>query len=478
MTGEASNHNRHADTDVARPLEDAVAALRAELKTGAGAVPVLEVLAGLHEVLDRVDPAQVAPRQGADLVVVCDRIERVAAAAKGMAATRVAESSLWRRGGHRSPAHWMAATTGVTVAEATRLMQTAQLAETAPAEISDAISSGRVSNRKGAAIGRAATADPERGRGLLEQADTMSLTEIETEAARITAAASTETDEQRVARHHKARRLRTGVNADGMGWGSWLMPLAEHTRFMNRIGDASHTAFHTARQSGVHEPSEAYALDGLLALIDNADNAATTDSSDSADSDRGDSTASLGNGTQTNGTSTRRAKPGRTGRWGDAKIIIRVDLPVLARGRALPGELCEIAGHGPTPASTVWDMIDGGAFIAGILTNGTHITHIHHLGRHPTALQRTALQWATAGTCAIQGCDSVARLEIDHVADWAHTHRTELPHLAAVCGHHHDLKTHHGYTYGPTQPNGKRPLIPPDTRPPHTSDQPELFDTS
>jgi hypothetical protein len=37
-----------------------------------------------------------------------------------------------------------------------------------------------------------------------------------------------------------------------------------------------------------------------------------------------------------------------------------------------------------------------------------------------------------------------------------------------VCGHHHDLKTHHGYRFGPVGANGKRPLIPP-APPPDTS---------
>jgi hypothetical protein len=34
-----------------------------------------------------------------------------------------------------------------------------------------------------------------------------------------------------------------------------------------------------------------------------------------------------------------------------------------------------------------------------------------------------------------------------------------------VCGHHHDLKTHNGYRFGPLGPNGKRQLIAPDAQP-------------
>ena len=60
------------------------------------------------------------------------------------------------------------------------------------------------------------------------------------------------------------------------------------------------------------------------------------------------------------------------------------------------------------------------------------------------------------------------------MADWADTRITHLPQLASPCGHCHDLKTHHGYTFGPRLPSGKRRLIPPDESPPGGSDPPGL----
>jgi hypothetical protein len=137
--------------------------------------------------------------------------------------------------------------------------------------------------------------------------------------------------------------------------------------------------------------------------------------------------------------------------------------------------LCEIAGRGPIPVADAWRMIDGDAFIAAITTRGSEIDKVVHLGRKPTVLQRTALEWFSAGECSIEGCTSPAHIEIDHVADWAHTEITTLPDLASPCGHHHDLKTHNGYTFGPLLPSGKRKLIPPDgTDPPGDTDPPEL----
>jgi hypothetical protein len=165
---------------------------------------------------------------------------------------------------------------------------------------------------------------------------------------------------------------------------------------------------------------------------------------------------------------------------GHAKVIVRADLGALDRGHVELGELCEIAGHGPIPVADVWDMIDGAAFIAAILTEGTDIVALRHLGRRPTVLQRTVLEWETAGTCAVQGCTNTTRVEIDHVTDWADTHVTDIDHLAGICIHCHRKKTHQGFTLGPRLPNGQRQLHPPGHRtPPDEQDEQDgLFDTS
>ena len=72
-------------------------------------------------------------------------------------------------------------------------------------------------------------------------------------------------------------------------------------------------------------------------------------------------------------------------------------------------------------------MIDGDAFVAAVTTNGTEIDKVVHLGRKPTVLQKTALEWFSAGECSTEGCTNSARIEIDHVADWADTKITPAP---------------------------------------------------
>jgi hypothetical protein len=436
------------------------------LGVGVAARPLLDLLSALEVVVDAVDPGQVPARDAIDLVRVFDRISRVADGAKALAAGRVAESSLWAKGGHRSPAHWVARETGVGVGEAVRLLNLAEAVAAAPV-VQEALAKGVVSPRQASAAARAEQARPGEGRRLVAKAASVSVTELETEANRVIAAAASETAAEKAERLHKKRNLRTGVDADGMGYGHWLLEPLPHARLMALIDANKDAIFHDARRSGVRDTPEAYAADALAALADRPPRAGVdgvpggrhrVDGADRSD----DSDA-----------------------WSFAKVIVRVDATALDRGELAPGEVCEIAGQGPIPMADAWRMIDGDAFVAAVATDGTDIAKVVHLGRRPTVLQRTALEWMTAGTCVVEGCDSTARVEIDHVADWAGTKRTELPHLAAPCGHHHDLKTHHGYRVGPLLPSGKRRLIPPDAADPHelvgwdhpASEQAGLFDS-
>jgi hypothetical protein len=79
-----------------------------------------------------LDPARVDGRDAAALLEVFGQGERVCAAAKAVLARRVEETNVWRDGGHRSAAHWVAAATGDTVGAATRTLETARALEQLP----------------------------------------------------------------------------------------------------------------------------------------------------------------------------------------------------------------------------------------------------------------------------------------------------------------------------------------------------------
>jgi hypothetical protein len=408
------------------------------------------------------DPEVTGARDCVDLVGVFSALEHAASAGLALAARRVAQTNLWEHRGHRTAAHWLAAKTGMSVGDALRLLETAEVAEDAPATM-EALKNGDLSIPKARAVGKAEAADPDAGAELVDRAtsDGVSVREIEQDSARIVHAASGETEAERAEKIRRKRSFRIGSNGDGSSWFHGVGPTTDIARLEAAIRPLLNDIFQDARQEGRREPVDAYTFDALITL---------TEAGASSGPDR---TAVEG------GTGERDAKaaggsgdPGRSGgaartgdRHGHAKVIVRADLAALDRGRVEHGELCEIAGHGPIPVADVWDMIDGAAFIAGILTHGTDIVALRHLGRRPTVLQRTVLEWETAGTCAVQGCTNTTRTEIDHVDPWAHTHTTDIDHLAGICVHCHRKKTHHGYTLSPRLPTGKRRLHPPSEPP-------------
>jgi hypothetical protein len=154
-------------------------------------------------------------------------------------------------------------------------------------------------------------------------------------------------------------------------------------------------------------------------------------------------------GTSTGGKRSRRAK-----------VLFRVDLTGLLRNYPVDDEVCELAGYGPVAASAIRDLLDTeDPLLAAIVTKGTDVVGVAHLGRRPNAHQQSGLEWLYP-TCAVQGCNSLAFLENDHREDWADTHTTVFDLIDRLCTHHHDLKTSDGW--GLVEGHGKRALVPPD----------------
>ena len=235
-----------------------------------------------------------------------------------------------------------------------------------------------MSPRQARAAARAEKAQPGAGERLVAKAGSVSVTELENDANRIVAAASSETPEAKAERHRKARQVFHGVDADGMGWGRWRAPIAEHTRLIAQLEAEQQKVFAEARARGDREPMEAYAADTFFRIIDRA--ARKTPAADAV---------------------APAEDPGED--WSFTKMIVRVDLTALDRGQVAAGEVCEIAGQGPIPVADAWRMIDGDAFVAAVSTKGTEIDKVIHLGRKPTVLQRTALEWFSAGECSTRG---------------------------------------------------------------------------
>ena len=148
------------------------------------------------------------------------------------------------------------------------------------------------------------------------------------------------------------------------------------------------------------------------------------------------------------------------------KIIVRIDHGALVRGHVEGDEVCEVAGVGPLSVAAVKELaMDEDPFWAAIVTKGHDVVNVAHLGRHPTAFQRTALEWLYPG-CAVRGCNQQVRIEWDHREDWARTHVTALPRLDGLCSYHHRVKTTRGWML--VEGRGKRDFVAP-TDPRHPS---------
>jgi hypothetical protein len=359
---------------------------------------VVERLAGL--VAD-VDLHGTSPATCKQLVALGERIERTGRTLKAIAAAKVAASAAWQGDGDRSAEDWLARTTGTTRAEAARELDTGQKLQASP-DVAKAAASGQLSVKQAEAIAGAAAADPAATKRLLDAAKHRGLQELQQECRAIRANADPDPEATR-ARIHRKRSYRRWSDADGTGHIRLSGPDDEIARVDNAVRHRSNGLFRDARKAGRREPGDAYAFDAAVELI----------------------------------TSGGDARPVPKG--ADAKIIVRVDLPALLRGRPVGDEVCEIAGFGPIPVSVVNEWMQD-AFLAAVLTKGTEIGKVIHLGRKFKSEQRTVLQWQDP-VCAREGCSNRLGLEYDHFEDWALTHTTRTTAAKRFCRGCHGLKT-------------------------------------
>ena len=487
-------------------------------------VSIDELRKSVAEYAAGFDAALLSSGQAEQVVDEASTIERIASTVKALAAARVAETGLWRSEGDRSPAHHLARRTGTTVVQAASALDTARRLENLP-ETSAAARRGELSPEAASAIAAAAGVDPRAEHALLETARRVPLAELRDQCAR-TAAAAQADPEARRARIHRRRSLRAYTDTDG----EWHL----HCRNNPEVGASIMAAlepfreaiFRHARSEARREPPEAYAADALTEMarcsagIDpecvgtgdtgskrageaagaavetggaktggpagTGEPAGTAEATggavvmdgrktgESAGED-GEPAAADAGGSEDAGGARRSGATGPPKvprRAGSPKIIVRVDLEALLRGRATDGEVCEIAGFGPVAVSAVRDMIDSqDPFLAAVATRGERLIGVAHLGRRPNALQQTALQWLYPG-CANESCSARARLDYDHRVDWATTHLTVLDLLDRLCQHCHALKTRQNWSL--VEGRGKRPLVAPDDpRHPRNVERPE-----
>jgi hypothetical protein len=376
-----------------------------------------ESLAALVAGLDAGDlPASDGPH----LVELGAKIERLGHAVRLAGTARVAAAGTWQGKGDRSAAEWLARTTGTSMSEAIGAVATAKQLDRLPATAA-AVRRGELSPEQAKEVTAAAAADPTAEARLLQHAGQGSLGELRNECKRVRAAADLD-PEATHRRIHQARHVRSRTDADG----TWVMTVrgttASGARILSGLRHRADGIFREARRAGRRDAEEAYLFDALEQVC--------------ADPGAG---AVLPKGA-------------------NAKVIVRIDWAALVRGRPIDGEVCEIAGVGPVPVSVVRELSED-AFVAAVITKGTDICSVTHLGRRHTALQVTAMQWRDP-ECTRLGCSNTVRLEYDHREDWAHTHVTRVDQSDRLCHHDHRLKTESGWML--ERGTGKRRMLPPD----------------
>ena len=396
---------------------------------------VREVCEAVDALARGLDPEVVLASKAMSLVGQVARAERQLAGVKARLAARVAETPIWQRQGYRSAAHWLAAQSGSSVAEAVSALQTGERIKALPA-VADAVADGRLSRAQAAAVADAATVAPGAEGDLLALAEKESLKALQQEAARRKVAHLDE--QQRHDRVHASRHVRFGTEPDGAATMSVRTTADAMAEIKAAIAHYQSQIFESARKEGRRDPFEAYAADGLLAMA----------------------RASMHPG-------AAGSKPKRV----PTKVVIRVDHTALVRGHTRPGETCEATGTGPIPVHEVAAMMaTGDVFTAVVETDPRgQVTRVAHLGhreiidlavlpevlldrgvdvtaatgsRRPNVYQYSALDWTTP-ICSMAGCD-LPRQQIDHRADWADTHQTRLDDLDGYCTFHHDEKTRNG----------------------------------
>ncbi|MET0628621.1 MAG: HNH endonuclease [Acidimicrobiia bacterium] len=379
----------------------------------------------LGEVAGEIDGDRLDVDGAKRLVDLFTQCERFAVAGRGVVARRVAVGINWKHAGHRNASEWLASTTGVSVGEASRELDTAKKLEDLPATAS-AMRGGELSAAQASEIAATASLDPASEARLLDTArEGGSYRAVRDQCREANMRASD--DRTRAGRLHDTRAAHTYPGAEGH--------LVLHAQFAPAIGaevrsvleQKTDELFRAARAAGTREPRQLYTADALAALI-------------------------LGDGT--------RPSP---------DVRVHLDETAAQRGYALPGERCHVDGVGPIPVATAVAMLHDAKITLLRRDPAGDITHVSSPTRTIPARVRRWVE-ETYPICGREGCDSRFHLEIDHVTPLSEGGTTEKKNLWRLCGHDHFLKHHRGWTAAPL-PGGGWDLVPPDSRPP--PDQPD-----
>ncbi len=355
----------------------------------------------LDRFLTGADPACTATSDATSVVEIATAIRRKADAVVTLYAARMAQSSVWKDAGHRSPADWLAEKSGVGRGEAIRTMETAEALGSLPLT-TDALRAGRLSSEQVHQITAVASQHPSVEGALIETAAHSTVKGLKDQCKRILAQHDSEAEAlARYERIRQNRYLRWWTDTEGAFCVQGRTTVEDGARFIAALETRSNALFDSARKAGLHQPTEAYRLDALVELV-------------------------TGEGDPKSGTTS--------------EVVFHVPAAALRRGALKGQETCEIAGIGPVPLAAVERVLPT-AYVKILVEDGVDVTTVAHAGRAISAHLLSALQ-SRDRKCVVEGCDVSHGLEAHHIIPFAQGGKGSLENLCRLCRFHHQLVTH------------------------------------
>lgn len=360
-----------------------------------------EVHEAMEVALGTLEPGAASGQDAAVGVALFSIIENMAAAGKALCAARVAETRHWRIAGDRTAAHWVARTTGCSMADALAATQVPERLRALPATDVE-FRSGGLSLAQARHLTEAATADPDSEAELIEMAQREPLATLRARCQQVTAAAC-EDDEARYRDIHDRRYLRHWTDAGG----AFRMDLSTTpdvgAEMLAALRPIAKRLGRQARRNGAKVRREAALADAL------ADLCRPTDES---------------------GQSLRPR----------VTINIRADRDAWLRGRTRPGEDCGVDGGGPIPVPVAQALVEDGEVNFVGMEGGEVVSLVSHSRYIPADVRRAVI--ARDPMCVIPGCYERENLQFHHWrTDFVKSRRTSLDELCRACDFHHDLVT-------------------------------------
>jgi len=348
-----------------------------------------------------LEPGALDGEVAAMAVVLFAGIEKVAAAAKARCAARVADTNFWRRQGDHTSAHWVARTTGSSMAEARACVEVPPRLGQLP-DTDERFTHGGLSLMQAAHITEAALADPSAEARLLAMADSEALGPLRTECRRVIAASCVNHTE-RHRRIRDSRCLRHYNDASGAFRLEGSFTPEAGAEILGALRPVTDELGVRARRSGERVSRDTLCADALIELC-------------------------------------RQEPAQRVPGKPRARFVVnlRADAVAWERGHTEAGELCEIDGVGPIPVHVAQRLAEGDAF--EVDPNDPDVASISTLSRHIPARLRRALL-VRDPVCVVAGCYERDNLEIDHIVEHSKGGRTSIDNLCRLCRKHHRLKT-------------------------------------